>query len=54
MNHEVNMALGALPPATVAGIHLAGIALADWVLLATLVYTLLLIGGWVYDRYKRK
>jgi hypothetical protein len=53
MNHEVNMAVAAAPPVAVAGVTLLGLPLSDWVLGATLVYTVLLIIGWVWDRVKR-
>ncbi|MFC4161956.1 hypothetical protein [Chitinimonas lacunae] len=37
-------AVRAAPPVGVAGISLAGVALADWVLIATLIYTVVQIG----------
>lgn len=53
MNHEVTMTVAAAPPVAVAGVTLLGIQLTDWVLGATLVYTVLLIVGWVWDRVKK-
>jgi disulfide bond formation protein DsbB len=50
MNHE---AIAAVPPVAVASITLLGVHLHDWVLGATLVYTVLLIVGWIWDRVKR-
>ncbi|MFC4158295.1 hypothetical protein [Chitinimonas lacunae] len=43
--HEIAAeAARAVPPVSVAGISLAGVALADWVLIATLAYTLVQLG----------
>jgi hypothetical protein len=53
MNHEVNMTVAGAPPVAVVGVTLLGVPLADWVLGATLVYTVLLIVGWVWDRAKK-
>lgn len=50
---EVAMATAKLtPPITVTGMTLAGYTLQDWVLLATLVYTVLQICITVYRLYK--
>lgn len=44
----------ASPSLTVAGLSMAGVSLSDWVLLATLVYTLLQTGWFVYSKFIRK
>lgn len=44
----------AAPPVTVTGITLAGISLNEWVLLFTLIYTILQIGWFIYDKCFRK
>jgi antibiotic biosynthesis monooxygenase (ABM) superfamily enzyme len=57
--------VSAAPPVTAVGLHFAGIQLSDWVLLATLIYTvaqliLLLprikqtIKGWLNGKDPRK
>lgn len=44
-SHEYITAITkASPPVTVTGITLAGASLQDWVLIATLIYTVLQIG----------
>lgn len=42
------------PSLTVAGLSLGGVTLSDWVLLATLLYTLLQMGWFVYSKFIRK
>ncbi len=37
-------------PAAVGGLTLFGVGLPDVVLILTALYTILRIGGWVYDR----
>lgn len=44
----------AVPPVSVAGLTLAGVTLNDLVLLATLIYTLLQTGWFVYSKFIRK
>lgn len=45
----------AAPPVTVTGFTLSGVTLNEWVLIATLVYTLLQMGWFIYDKIiKRK
>jgi antibiotic biosynthesis monooxygenase (ABM) superfamily enzyme len=55
----------ATPPAAVAGLHLAGIQLADWALISTIIYTLMMaivilpkvintIKGWLHVKDPRK
>lgn len=55
ITHDAVLATAAkgLPPATVAGLTLAGVQLSDWVLIVTLIWLLLQIGGFCFDRYKR-
>lgn len=50
----VSEAAKALPPVSVAGLTLAGVTLNDLVLLATLIYTLLQTGWFVYSKFIRK
>lgn len=46
-----NEAMKAAPPVSVTGLSLAGVGLSDWVLLATLIYTVLqsiaLVSRWL-------
>lgn len=51
--HEASMTIAATPSVAVAGVTLLGVQLTDWVLGATLVYTVLLIVGWLADRVSR-
>lgn len=57
MKQDVHdIAVGALksaPPVVVSVIKLFGISLSDWVLIFTLMWLLLQMGGWCWDRYKR-
>lgn len=39
------------PPTGVAGLTFVGISVPDWVLILTILYLVLQIGGWVYDRF---
>ena len=55
IDHEiVNEAVKASPPITVVGLSLGGIALQDWVLIATLIYTLLQTGWFIYSKFIRR
>jgi len=47
-------ALKATPPATVVGLSLGGITLNQWVMIATLIYTLMQIGWFIYSKLIRK
>ena len=49
----VTEALKAAPAITVGGLTLFGVSLADWVLMATLVYTVLQVGFLLRDRWLR-
>lgn len=41
-NHDISIeAVKAAPPVTVVGLSLAGVSLQDWVLIITLIYTVL-------------
>ena len=42
------------PPLAVTGAAVLDISLQDWVLIATLAYTVLQIGLLIYDRLKRR
>lgn len=42
-----------VPPVTVAGLTMAGVQLSDIVLILTIVWLCLQIGGFCWDRYKR-
>lgn len=44
----------ASPPLLVSGAAVAGISLQDWVLIATLVYTVLQIGVLIYGFAKKR
>lgn len=44
----------AAPPVSVAGLGLAGVSLNEWVLIATLIYTILQIVWFVYSKFIRK
>lgn len=44
----------AAPPVSVTGLTLAGVSLNEWVLLATLFYTLLQTGWFIYSKFIRK
>jgi hypothetical protein len=52
-NHSdiVNEAARAAPTLTVGGLTLFGVALSDWVLLATLIYTILQVGFLLRDKW---
>lgn len=41
------------PPIVVNALTLFGVSLDQWVLIITLIWLVLQIGGWVYDRYRR-
>lgn len=41
----------ASPPITATALTLSGVSLSDLVLLATLVYTLLQLGWFIYDKF---
>ena len=41
------------PPVAITGITLVGISLSDWVLIATLTYTFLQMGWFVWDKMIR-
>jgi hypothetical protein len=41
------------PPVATTALALMGITLDQWVLAATLIWLLLQIGGWCYDRYQK-
>ena len=52
---EYAMAAGkASPPVVVSGAAVAGISLQDWVLTATLVYTVLQVGLLIYNFMKQR
>jgi len=50
----VSEAIKATPPATVAGLGLAGITLNQWVMILTIIYTLMQIGWFIYSKLIRK
>jgi hypothetical protein len=55
IDHEMTSeALKASPPVTVVGLSLGGVSLQDWVLIATLIYTLLQTGWFIYSKFIRK
>lgn len=41
------------PPIAVTGMQFAGYAVADWVMLLTLIYTVIQLGLLIWDRYKK-
>ncbi|WP_328277777.1 hypothetical protein [Sphingobium sp.] len=43
----------AVPPVAVTGISLAGIGLSDWVLISTLIYTVMQAGWFVWEKLIR-
>lgn len=43
----------AAPPVSVAGLSLAGVSLNEWVLIVTLLYTLLQMGWFIYSKFIR-
>lgn len=43
----------AAPPVTVTGLSLFGVTLNEWVLIATLTYTLLQMGYFIYTKFIR-
>lgn len=56
-NHELATdaalsATKAAPPIAVSVASLTGLSLQDWVFIATLIYTLLLIFGWVWKFFR--
>ena len=54
LQHEALMgAVRASPPVAVTGLQLGGVGLSDWLILLTIVYTVLQIGFLVYDRIKK-
>lgn len=44
----------AAPAVTVSGASLLGFSLNEWVLIATLIYTLLQMGWFIYSKFIRK
>lgn len=55
--HAVNEAPAALkfgPAAAVNALSLGGVPLDQWVYLITLIWLLLQIGGWIWDRWNRR
>ena len=42
-----------VPPLTVAGLTLFGVQLSDWVLIFTLIWLTLQIGGFIFDKYRQ-
>lgn len=44
----------AAPPVSITGLTLAGVSLNEWVLIATLLYTVLQIGWFIYSKFIRK
>lgn len=44
----------AAPPVSVTGLTLMGVSLNEWVLMMTLLYTVLQIGWFVYSKFIRK
>lgn len=43
----------ATPPVTVTALSLGGVGLSQWVLVVTLVYTVLQMGWFIYDKIIR-
>lgn len=54
ITHDAVLATAAkgLPPATVAGLTLAGVQLSDWVLILTILWLCLQIGDFIYKKVK--
>ena len=51
-HHEIlTEAIKASPALTVGGLTLFGVGLSDWVLLATLIYTVLQVGFLLRDKW---
>ena len=42
------------PPVAAAGYILMGLPLSQWALILTIVYTILMIGAFIYDRFIKK
>lgn len=52
---EVVVSAAKVSPPIVAGtLIFFGIPLSQWALIFTLVYTIMLMGGWIYDRFLKK
>lgn len=47
------VALKTAPPVAVSTLSLAGVGIQEWVYAATLVWILLQIAGWCWDRYSK-
>jgi len=43
----------AAPPISLVGLTIAGISLPDWAAILASVYTILLIGDWVWKKWNR-
>lgn len=55
MSGEYIVAAGkATPPITVTGIAVAGVQLSDWVLIATLIFTVLQIALLIHKYFKER
>ena len=55
LQHELIAGVArAAPPVTVTGLSMFGVGLADWLILVTIVYTVLQIVFLVRDRMRRK
>jgi hypothetical protein len=51
-SEHVAGAIKATPPAAVTGLSLAGVTLNEWVMIATLIYTVMQIGWFIYSKTK--
>jgi Phage holin T7 family, holin superfamily II len=51
MKSEAAVAVSAAPPASVGGLLIMGVALADWVLICTALYTVLALFVLVRDKF---
>lgn len=47
-------AMKAAPPVTIGALQLAGVSLSDWLLIATLLYTVLQIGFLLHDKWWKR
>ena len=55
MNHEESistMTAKAAPPLTVVGANLAGIPIADWVQIVTLIYVIVMLGHKIWSWHR--
>jgi len=50
----VDSKLAPVPPIVVSGVSVLGMGLQDWAYTLTIIYTLLLIAGWIWKAVRRR